>query len=118
MGAWPLLATHVVHFHVKDAVAVDRSGMPPYPARVPDDRLMDSVRLPGEGDGALGDLLHELHAIGYRGWLTIEPHLRRRLPEMDGPGRFQAALTALRGLLVAITERGDEPDEENNAAIT
>ena len=34
--AWPPLADHVAHFHVKDAVAVDRQGGPPYPAPAPE----------------------------------------------------------------------------------
>ncbi len=52
--AWPLLARHVVHVHVKDAVSVDRDGMPPYPARAPEVQLMASVRPAGEGEVSTG----------------------------------------------------------------
>jgi 3-dehydroshikimate dehydratase len=97
--AWPLLAPYVVHVHVKDAVAVERDGLPPYPAPVPRDQLMDSVRLPGEGDGELRPLLRALAACSYQGFLVIEPHLERRLPDQDGPARFKAAVRSLRALL-------------------
>lgn len=95
--AWPLLCEHVVHFHVKDAVAVEREA--PYPAPVPEGLLMLSVRPPGEGEGELRELLSELDRGGYRGLLTVEPHLRLHLPELDGAGCFRTAVTALRGLL-------------------
>ena len=96
--AWPLLADAVAHFHVKDAVTVDRTGLAPYPARVPEDRLMDSVRVPGQGDGELKALLQELDRLGYRGFLTIEPHLAWRMPEHTGAERFAVAVGALRSL--------------------
>jgi 3-dehydroshikimate dehydratase len=97
--AWPLLAPYVAHVHVKDAVAVDRAGLPPYPVPVPQDRLMDSVRLPGEGDGELRPLLRALAGRNYRGFLVVEPHLQRRLPHHDGAGRLNAAVSSLRALL-------------------
>lgn len=97
--AWPLLKPYVVHVHVKDAVAVDRAGLPPYPARIPGERLMDSVRLPGEGDGELRPLLRELVREPYRGFLTLEPHLERRLPGLDGPARLRGSVAALRVLV-------------------
>jgi len=100
--AWPLLADAVDHFHIKDAVAVDRTGLAAYPARVDEDRLMDSVRMPGEGDGELKPLLQELKSRGYQGFLTIEPHLARRMPERSGAERFALALAALRGLAGAL----------------
>jgi sugar phosphate isomerase/epimerase len=100
--AWPLLKPYVVHVHIKDAVAVDRSGLPPYPERIPGERLMDSVRLPGEGQGEVRSLLHALSAEGYNGFLTVEPHLGRRLPEQDGQGRLRAAVVALRALILEV----------------
>ncbi|HLQ15080.1 MAG TPA: sugar phosphate isomerase/epimerase family protein [Candidatus Eisenbacteria bacterium] len=97
--AWPLLREHVGHFHVKDAVSVDRSGLAPYPSHVPEERLMASVRPAGEGEGQLPELLRELDSEDYRGYLVIEPHLQHRRPDLDGAGRFAIALTALRTLL-------------------
>ena len=98
--AWPLLAEYVTHFHVKDAVGVDREGGPPYPARAEEQQLMASVRPAGEGDGQLDKLLPALDRQNYRGFLVVEPHLAFRLHEMDGPQRFAVALGALRKLLV------------------
>jgi 3-dehydroshikimate dehydratase len=100
--AWPLLGSHVGHFHVKDAVTVDRGDEPPYPARPPEGLLMASVRLPGQGEGELPELLAALAANGYAGFLTIEPHLALTMPEATGAERFAAALEALRGLVAGL----------------
>jgi sugar phosphate isomerase/epimerase len=97
--AWPLLAKHVVHFHVKDAVAVDWDGVAPYPAHAPELNLMASVRPAGEGEGQLPELMRALEQKDYRGFLVVEPHLHFRLREMDGPERFAVALTALKRVL-------------------
>jgi sugar phosphate isomerase/epimerase len=99
--AWPLLRDHVVHVHVKDAVPVDRGGAA-YPAEAVPGALMLSVRPAGEGDGDLPALLRELDRTGYRGFLTLEPHLQFHLPEQDGAQRLHVAATALRGLVDAL----------------
>jgi sugar phosphate isomerase/epimerase len=100
--AWPLLAAHVGHFHVKDAVTVDRGDAPPYPAPPPEGLLMGSVRLPGQGEGELPELLAALAGNGYSGLLTIEPHLALTMPEATGAERFVAALEALRALVAGL----------------
>lgn len=97
--AWPLLASHVDHFHVKDAVRVDRDGLPPYPAHAPELQLMASVRPAGQGEGQLEQLLNALERQDYRGYLVLEPHLQLRLHELDATERFAVALAALRRLL-------------------
>jgi len=97
--AWPLLSRHVAHFHVKDAVHVDRDGIDVYPAHATELQLMASVRPAGEGEGQIGQLLHELERQDYRGFLVIEPHLQLRLHALDGAERFAVALRALRGLV-------------------
>jgi sugar phosphate isomerase/epimerase len=97
--AWPLLSKHVAHFHVKDAVPVDREGSAPYPAHAPEQQLMASVRPAGEGEGQIGQLLDALDRQDYRGYLVIEPHLQLRLHELDATERFAVALAALRGLV-------------------
>jgi sugar phosphate isomerase/epimerase len=97
--AWPLLSKHVAHFHVKDAVPVDREGSAPYPAHAPELQLMASVRPAGEGEGQIGQLLDALDRQDYRGYLVIEPHLQLRLHELDATERFAVALAALRGLV-------------------
>ena len=96
--AWPLLREHVAHVHIKDAVPVDRGGAP-YPAEGLPGALMLSVRPAGEGDGDVAALLRELDRSGYRGFLTLEPHLHFHLPELDGAQRLHVAATALRGLV-------------------
>jgi sugar phosphate isomerase/epimerase len=95
--AWPLLREHVAHVHIKDAVTVEREA--PYPAPAPPGALMLSVRPPGEGDGEVPELLRELARTGYRGFLTLEPHLQLNRSDLDGPGRLHVAVAALRGLL-------------------
>ncbi len=97
--AWPLLARHVDHFHVKDAVPVDRDGLPPYPAHAPELQLMASVRPAGEGEGQLEQLLNALERQDYRGYLVLEPHLQLRLHEVSAAERFAVALAALRRVL-------------------
>jgi sugar phosphate isomerase/epimerase len=97
--AWPMLAKHVVHFHVKDAITVDRHGVGPYPARAPELNLMASVRPAGEGEGQLPELMRALEQKNYRGFLVVEPHLQFWLAETDGAERFAVALTALRRVL-------------------
>jgi sugar phosphate isomerase/epimerase len=102
--AWPLLHEHVGHFHVKDAVSVDRSGLESYPSHVPEERLMASVRPAGEGEGQLPELLRELHNQDYEGYLVIEPHLQHRFRDLDGAARFAVALKALRNLMRDVGE--------------
>ena len=97
--AWPILAKHVGHFHVKDAVAVDRDAGAPYPVHAPEPNLMASVRPAGEGEGQLPELLRALEQEGYRGYLVIEPHLQFRLQQMDGAERFAVARAALQRVL-------------------
>ncbi len=97
--AWPLLARHVAHFHVKDAVPVERDDSTPYPAHASELALAASIRPAGEGAGQLDELLGALDRENYRGYLVIEPHLQFRLGDMEADERFAVALTALRNLL-------------------
>ena len=53
--AWPGLKRYTTHFHVKDAVPPDRRGLPPYPAPLPEDRLMQSVRPAGQDNAGRAD---------------------------------------------------------------
>jgi sugar phosphate isomerase/epimerase len=99
--AWPLLHEYVTHVHIKDAVAVDRGGAA-YPAEAVPGALMLSVRPAGEGDGEVRALLQELSRSGYRGFLTLEPHLQFHLPDLDGAGRLHVAASALRGLVAEL----------------
>lgn len=89
VDAWPILADCVTHVHIKDAVFAD-----------------GSVRPAGEGDGAVPQLLDALAAGGYRGFLTLEPHLKIAGPAggFSGEAGMRAANRALRKLLAAHPE--------------
>lgn len=82
--AWPLLAEYTSHVHIKDA-------------------LFDggAVRPAGQGDGGIPQLLAELEARGYQGFLTLEPHLHiaGRSGGFSGPDGMRTAIAALRDLL-------------------
>jgi sugar phosphate isomerase/epimerase len=83
------LVPHVAHVHVKDAV-----------------RTPDGVRytLPGDGDCEVVDCLRLLAAQGYRGALSIEPHLATRPHEDRFTGSecgFGAAGRGLADLVAA-----------------
>jgi 3-dehydroshikimate dehydratase len=82
--AWPLLADVSTHIHIKDAVLADGHVVPA-----------------GEGDGQVKEMLQALVARGYRGYLTLEPHLKAAGPfgGYSGPDLFHTAVEALRGLL-------------------
>jgi 3-dehydroshikimate dehydratase len=82
--AWPLLADVSTHIHIKDAVLADGHVVPA-----------------GEGDGQVKELLQALVARNYRGYLTLEPHLKAAGPfgGFSGPDLFHTAVEALKGLL-------------------
>jgi sugar phosphate isomerase/epimerase len=54
---WPLLGAYVAYVHVKDVVRGD------------------GVRVAGQGDGQVPELLVKLYESGYDGMLALEPHL-------------------------------------------
>lgn len=82
--AWPLLADVSTHIHIKDAVLADGHVVPA-----------------GEGDGQIKELLQALVARQYRGYLTLEPHLKAAGPfgGFSGPALFHTAVVALKNLL-------------------
>jgi 3-dehydroshikimate dehydratase len=82
--AWPLLAEVATHIHIKDAVLADGHVVPA-----------------GEGDGQVKELLQTLVKRHYRGYLTLEPHLKAAGPfgGFSGPDLFHTAVEALKGLL-------------------
>ncbi|TVR48916.1 MAG: sugar phosphate isomerase/epimerase [Puniceicoccaceae bacterium] len=82
--AWPVLRTSTDWFHIKDAL-----------------KETGRVVLAGEGDGGIEAILRDAVARGFRGMLTLEPHLGS-LKELDGPGRFRVAVEALRRVLARI----------------
>ncbi len=78
---WPMLKPYTVHFHIKDAVAGSGKVVPA-----------------GEGDGRVGAILEDAWASGYRGFLSLEPHLRvaGHSGGETGPALFRTAVDALR----------------------
>ncbi len=80
---WPLLKPHTIHFHIKDAIMKDHKIVPA-----------------GEGDGHIGEILKDAYASGYRGFLTMEPHLAipGQFSGFTGPDLFKVAVDALRKL--------------------
>jgi sugar phosphate isomerase/epimerase len=79
---WPLLKPYTVHFHIKDA----KFGP-----------VMNIVA-PGEGDGDTGPILADAYQSGYRGFVTMEPHLKvaGHSHGETGPELFKVAVDALR----------------------
>ncbi len=82
MGAWLKLAAYTVHIHVKDATA---DG---------------AVVVPGRGVGQLPGILGMAYADGYRGFLSLEPHLAAagQFSGFSGPALFTAAADGLKAV--------------------
>ena len=78
---WPGLKPFTAHIHVKDALLKNGQVVPA-----------------GEGDGQLGLILKDAYASGYRGFLSLEPHLAAhgQFSGYTGPKLFQVAVEALR----------------------
>lgn len=80
---WPLLKPYSTHIHIKDA---RRNGGKNVPA--------------GEGDGQIEPILRDAYASGYRGFVSLEPHLSvaGQFSGFSGPQMFKVAVDALRKL--------------------
>ncbi len=81
MDNWPSLKPYTVHIHVKDAVLKDKKIVPA-----------------GQGDGDIPAILKDAYASGYRGFLTLEPHLgvAGQFSGFTGPKLFKVATDALK----------------------
>lgn len=98
--AWPLLAPHVRHVHVKDSLPHQPGDAAVYPRPVATEVIMGRIRPAGEGSARLAEVLRLLRERGYDGLLTVEPHLATYLggtPEE----RFGVAVAAVRRLISA-----------------
>lgn len=84
--AYPLLRDHIAYLHIKDAL------------------LTGGVRVAGEGDGQLPELLRAMTGRGYQGFASLEPHLKSggRYAGFSGPALFHEAAAALKRLLTTI----------------
>ncbi len=80
---WPLLKPYTVHIHIKDALLADGKVVPA-----------------GQGDGQLEPILVDAYKSGYRGFLSLEPHLAAagQFSGFSGPDLFTTAVTALKDL--------------------
>jgi sugar phosphate isomerase/epimerase len=83
--AFEMLKEYIAYMHIKDAKSADGAVVPA-----------------GSGDGCLTKILRSLHALGYQGFLSLEPHLNNSLPG-GGPGQFAIAANALKKILAEIT---------------
>jgi len=83
LAAWPELKPYTVHIHVKDALLKTGKIVPA-----------------GEGDGKIGEILADAWAGGYRGFLSLEPHLAfaGRSHGETGPELFKVAADALKSV--------------------
>jgi sugar phosphate isomerase/epimerase len=84
--AYPLLRPHLAYVQIKDAKAADRSVTPA-----------------GEGDGELVETIRALHADGFDGFFSLEPHLTTvgSLGGFSGPELFAKAHEAFTSILNA-----------------
>lgn len=82
--AFPLLKPYIEYFHIKDALMADGHVVPA-----------------GEGDGQVRELMAAARAMGYDGFLSLEPHLKvaGHSSGFTGPELFATAVKALRKIL-------------------
>lgn len=80
---WRLLKPYTAHIHIKDAVLSDGHIVPA-----------------GQGDGAIGQILSDAYRGGYRGFVSLEPHLAadQQFFGFSGPGLFKVAADALKAV--------------------
>jgi len=80
---WPALKPYTVHFHIKDALAATGQVVPA-----------------GKGDGQIAEILQDAYASGFRGFLSLEPHLAAagQFSGFSGPELFKTAADALKKL--------------------
>jgi sugar phosphate isomerase/epimerase len=78
---WPLLKPYTAHIHIKDAKMGSGQVVPA-----------------GQGDGRIPEILKDAWASGYRGFLTLEPHLKvaGHSHGETGPDLFKVAADALK----------------------
>ena len=79
---WPGLKPYTVHFHIKDA------------------KFNGQIVPAGEGDGQIGPILADAYKSGYRGFMTMEPHLKvaGHSHGETGPELFKVAVDAIKSV--------------------
>jgi sugar phosphate isomerase/epimerase len=83
LDCWPQLKPFTTHIHIKDAIWADGKVVPA-----------------GQGDGQLEPILSDAYKSGYRGFLSLEPHLKAhgQFSGFSGPSLFKTAADALKAL--------------------
>ncbi len=83
---YPLLRRYIAYVHVKDA-RHENGKVVCVPA--------------GEGEGEMEEVLRSLKEEGYRGFLSLEPHLSQagKFTGFSGPENFRIAVRALKKIL-------------------
>ena len=87
LDCWPDLKPYSVHIHIKDALWGSGKVVPA-----------------GKGDGQLKPILKDAWASGYRGFLSMEPHLaaHEQFGGFSGEQLFTVAVKSLRDLCAEI----------------
>lgn len=93
--AYTMLKPYIAYVHIKDALMAEKTVVPP-----------------GDGDGHLAEILKSLKDSGYRGFLSLEPHLSNfsglkmlekdgadRDGDIDGLAAWSLALKSLKSIL-------------------
>jgi len=80
--AYPKVESFIEYIHVKDANREARQFVPA-----------------GVGDGQLKELLLALKKRRFSGFLSVEPHLQKYMPDSTNPERFRTAIHAIKKLL-------------------
>lgn len=92
--AWNMLKDYVDYIHIKDSIYSDAG-----PQRDMGKEVTGNVHRPaGHGDGQCAEILSELKQSGFKGFLSIEPHLGEEYGA-TGEERFAVAANALKKLL-------------------
>jgi len=81
LECWPQLKPFSVHIHIKDSVWDTGKVVPA-----------------GQGDGQIEPILKDAYASGYRGFLSLEPHLKvaGHSHGETGPELFKTAADAIK----------------------
>ncbi len=100
LPAYEQLRPYIEYVHIKDAAGAEKKIVPA-----------------GQGDGHVRDILTDLLHGGWKGFLSLEPHLvdfsglaaleqdaKKRNSALNGKTAWKAALDALRGILREIPE--------------
>lgn len=84
--AYPLLAKYIEYMHIKDAKRITQGV---------------EVTASGEGEGELKEIISALKKKGYKGFLSLEPHLQSagKMSGFTGKDRFSYACNALKKIL-------------------